>query len=312
MQHARLLSIAIAVLALAHSADAKPKPKPKQSAKSHIDKATKAHKDGKFDVALTELKAAYEIEPEPKLLFAIAQVYAKLDDCPNAIENYEKFLAKTKDKKKQDVVKQAIAACKSNDAFASPKPDKPDNKPDAKPDDKKPDVFRKEKPIEETPPPPPPATVVETSPPSPPVEMQPPPPPPQRTPEPTPTPVLHDEPLPAGPTATVTVKKPFYKDILGDVLVVGGVAAGVVSFIEYRGAVSKLDDAEHATLLDDYETSLDQAHDKRQLSLILAGGSVVLVGAGVLRYAMRSGTETRRVAIVPTSSGGFITWTGGF
>jgi hypothetical protein len=308
MQHARLLSIAIAVLALVHTAEAKPKAKPKQSAKSHIDKATKAHKDGKFDIALTELKAAYEIDPQPKLLFAIAQVYAKLDDCPSAVENYEKFLAKTKDKKKQDVVKQAIAACKSNDAVAMAKPDKPD-----KPDEKKSDVFRKDKPAEEppAPQPPPPLAAVETAPPPPPVESEPPP-PPTLTPVQTPAPIVKDEPLPTGPTATVTVKKPFYKDILGDVLVVGGVAAGVVSFVEYRGATSALDDAENATLLDDYEASLDEAHDKRTLSLILAGGSVVLVGAGVLRYAMHSGTETRRVAIVPTRSGGLITWTGGF
>jgi hypothetical protein len=305
MQHARLLSIAIAVLALAQTAEAKPKAKPKQSAKSHIDKATKAHKDGKFDVALTELKAAYEIDPQPKLLFAIAQVYAKLDDCPSAVENYEKFLAKTKDKKKQDVVKQAIAACKSNDTLASAKPD------DNKPDDKKPDVFRKDKPVEEPPVTPPMPAAVEASPP-PPVVESPPPPPPTLTPEQTPAPIVKDEPLPAGPMATVTVKKPFYKDILGDVLVVGGVAAGVVSFIEYRGATSALDDAENATLLDDYEASLDEAHDKQRLSLILAGGSVVLVGAGVLRYAMHSGTETRAVAIVPTRSGGLITWTGGF
>jgi hypothetical protein len=46
--------------------------------------------------------------------------------------------------------------------------------------------------------------------------------------------------------------------------------------------------------------------------LILAGGSVALIGAGVLRYSLRSGTETRRVALVPMQSGGLITWSGGF
>ncbi|HTL32842.1 MAG TPA: hypothetical protein VL326_06950 [Kofleriaceae bacterium] len=299
MQHARLLSIAIAVLALAHNADAKPKAKPKQpakaakapkqSAKEHVDAATKAHKDGKFDVALTELKAAYEIDPQPKLLFAIAQVYAKLDDCSNAVDNYEKFLAATKDKQKQAVVKQAIAACKA----------KPDVVASAPPPDDKADVFRKSK-VEETPTEAPPP-VVETQP-TPEIETPP---------APTPTPVV-SEPLPAGPTATVTVKKPFYKDILGDVLVVGGVAAGVVSFLQYRGAVSKLDDAEHAGTLADYEATIDDAHSQRTVSVILAGGAVVLVGAGVFRYATHSRTETHPIAIVPTKTGGFVTWTGGF
>ena len=302
MQHARLLSIAIATLALASTADAKPKKKP--SAKPHIDKATKAHKAGKFDVALTELKAAYEIEPQPKLLFAIAQVYAKLDDCPNAVENYEKFLAKEKDKKKHAVVKQAIAACKSKtpDVFASAKPDD-------KPDDKK-DVFRKEKPPEEAAPPPP-VEQVQPTPTPPPVETQPAPPPDPLPPAPMP-PRVSEQPPPPPPTATVTVKKPFYKDIIGDVLVVGGVAVGVVSFIQYRGALSQLDEAENAMTLDAYDAALTEAHDKRRISLILAGGSVALVAAGVLRYALHTGTETRRVAIVPTQSGGLITWSGGF
>jgi hypothetical protein len=292
MQHARLLSIAITVLALATTADAKPK---KQSPKPHIDKAMKAHKAGKFDVALTELKAAYEIDPQPKLLFAIAQVYAKLDDCPNAVENYEKFLAKEKDKKKHDVVKQAIAACKAK---------APDPVASTTPDDKK-DVFRKEKPAEEQQPP---VEQVQPTPTPAPVETQPLPPP---DPAPMPAPVK-DKPLPPGPSATVTVKKPFYKDIIGDVLVVGGVAVGVVSFIQYRGALGKLDDADDATTLEAYDAALADARDMRKMSLILAGGSVALIGAGVLRYTLRSGTETRRVAIVPTQSGGLITWSGGF
>lgn len=309
--HARL-SIAIAVLALATTADAKPKAKPKESAKSHIDKATKAHKDGKFDVALTELKAAYEIDPEPKLLFAIAQVYAKLDDCPNAIENYEKFLAKTKDKKKQEVVKEAIAACKSKpDPFASTKPVEP----------AKSDVFRKEKPADPTPAPTPtptPTPAVTTTP-TPPVET---PPPPVETPPPTPAPTPPPTPAEPPPAPAPIMQQPlppvaeghspFYKDILGDALVVGGVAAGVVSFVEYRGALAKLDDADHAATLVNYDSDVSDAHDKRRLSLILAGGSIALIGAGVVRFALHSHGESHRVALVPTSSGGLVTWSGGF
>src|SRR6185503_10681618 len=82
------------------------------------------HKAGKCDVALTELQAAYAIDPQPKLMYAIAQVYAKLDKCEEAIEHYEKFNAATKDKSKQAVVQQAIDACKQK--LADAKPDKPE------------------------------------------------------------------------------------------------------------------------------------------------------------------------------------------
>lgn len=264
----------IALIALAATADAKPF---RESAKSHIDKATKAHKAGKFDVALTELKAAYEIDPQPKLVFAMAQVEAKLGNCDDAIEHYNQFLASTKDKSKQAVVKQAIAACVPAPAVVEGPPPVQDATPSPPPE----------------PPPSPPPPVVE-----------PPPPPP-----PKPTPVVVAPP----PAATITTKRPFYRDVLGDVLVVGGVAAGVVSFVEYRGATSDLDDAEAAPTLAEYNDLVSSAHDKRNLSLAFAGGSAVLLVAGVVRYAMHGGGETRTaVAVVPTTSGGLVTWSGGF
>ena len=116
------VSLALAPLA----ADAKPfrknkgKGNAKIEAKKHMDKGAKAHKDGNFDVALTELQAAYALDPQPKLLFAIAQVQVKLDNCPDAIANYEKFLATEKSKQKQAVVKQAIEACNQKVAAATP------------------------------------------------------------------------------------------------------------------------------------------------------------------------------------------------
>lgn len=261
----RVLPILVLVMSAA-TVDAKPF---RKSAKSHIDKATKAHKDGKFDVALNELQAAYELEPQPKLLFAIAQVHAKLGDCDSAVDNYNKFLAATKDKSKHAVVKQAITACK-------PKVEPPPPPP-----------------VEAEPPPPPPPT-------------------PEPVVEPTPPPPVVVAPKPA-PVATITTKRPFYRDVLGDVLVLGGVAVGVVSFIEYRGALADLDEAERADNINAYNDLVGSAHDKRKITLVLAGGSVMLVAAGVLRFAIHGGGETRtKVAVIPTSSGGLITWSGGF
>jgi hypothetical protein len=282
MRHVSILIGLIALVPLA--ADAKPKKgrttaKPKVSAKVHTDKAAKAHKAGKFDVALTELQAAYELDPKPKLLFAIAQVQAKLDQCPDAIVNYEKYLAAEKNKQKQAVVKQAIAACNDKVAAAAV----PATPPEATLED----ALVAPAPT----PPPEPAQL--------PIDNE-------------PMPTGEDSPLPMT-SATVSVStKPWYKDVLGDALVLSGIAAGAVSVVMYTGARSSLDDAENAATLADYESDVDAAKNKRTYSLILAGGSAVLIGAGLLRYKLRDKGEARGVAIAPTRGGGFITWTGGF
>ncbi len=285
MRHASIVIALIALIPL--TADAKPKKKgkggkAKVSAKVHTDKAAKAHKAGEFDVALTELKAAYAIDPQPKLLFAIAQVQAKLDQCPDAIANYEKFLAVEKNKQKQAVVRQAIAACTEKVA-ATPVPSDP---PEPTPEDAL--VAPATEPIT-----PEPAPL--------PIDDQ-------------PMPTVEDSPLPPPPAAvTVTVSaKPWYKDVLGDALVLSGIAAGAVSIVMYSGARSSLEDAESAATLDEYERDVSDAKDKRMYAVILAGGSAVLIGAGILRYKLRDTGEARGVAIAPTRGGGFVTWTGGF
>lgn len=308
MRHASLVLALLAAGTL--TADAKPKGKAKGkgktkvSGKVHMDKAAKAHKAGSFDVALTELQAAYDIEPQPKLLFAIAQVQAKLDNCPEAVANYEKFLASTKDKQKQAVVKQAIKACNQKIAAAPAQP-KPEDSP-----------FRDKKPEE-------PVAVVD-KPAEPPPPAQPPPPPPPTQPPPPPSPL--DTPSPAGEdnilapndnplvpaTTTVRVDKPWYKDVIGDALVIGGVAAGVVSFVMYTGARGDLDDAEKAPSIEAYQDLVDSAHDKRTYAVLFAGGGAVLIGAGIVRYKLRDKGEARGVAVAPARGGGLITWTGGF
>jgi len=88
----------------------------KQDAKKHVDKAMKAHAEGKFDVALTELRAAYKLDPQADLLYAMGQVYSKLGRCTDATESFEKFRkAKKNDATIGKVVDEAIAACKPAD-----------------------------------------------------------------------------------------------------------------------------------------------------------------------------------------------------
>jgi hypothetical protein len=293
MRHAPIVIALLALVPL--TADAKPKSKKprgkakasaKVEAKKHMDKGAKAHKAGKFDVALSELQAAYDLDPQPKLLFAIAQVQVKLDNCPDAITNYEKYIAGEKDKQKRAVVKQAIEACNQKIAAATPSP-----APDP------------------TPAPPPTEPVVAATEPEPSPAIEPAPVEPA-------SPPVDDNPL--QPTQPVIADRPsrggtpWYKDVLGDALVLSGVAAGAVSVVMYTGARGKLDDAEAAPTLAEYDDLVDQAKSQRTISVVLAGGSAILITAGILRYKLRSNGEPRGVAIAPTAGGGLITWSGGF
>lgn len=293
MRHAPFVIALLALVPL--TADAKPKGKAKGKgkgsakveAKKHMDKGAKAHKAGKFDVALTELQAAYDLDPQPKLLFAIAQVQVKLDNCPGAIENYKKFLASEKNKQKQSVVKQAIAACNDKIAAATPPPE----------------------PI----PTPEPAVAATEPTPNEDALVAPPTVPPQEA----PPPAVEDAPLPptrpVGPVDSGGGRgKPWYKDVIGDALVLSGVAAGAGAVFFYSGARGSLDDAEQASTLAEYNDLVDDAKSKRTMSLVFAGGSAVLITAGILRYKLRDKGEARGVAIAPTVGGGLITWSGGF
>jgi tetratricopeptide (TPR) repeat protein len=116
-------------------------PKEKAEAQKHIEKATTAHQGGKYDVALTELQAAYSLDPQPDLLYAIGQVHVKLGKCEDAISSYEKFLATNPPAEPAAAAKEAIDTCK---AQAPPPPPEPTPEPTPPP-----------QPV--APPPPPPA-----------------------------------------------------------------------------------------------------------------------------------------------------------
>ena len=272
----RNLLIIVAVLLVASQAYAVPR----NTVKAHIDKATKAHKEGKFDVALDELKAAYGLDPKPDLLFAIAQVYVKLDKCTEAIEYYEKFLATVKDDGTKQVVAQAIDACKSKLGSTEPKPEPVvEPKPEPKPE---PIVEPKPEPIVETKPEPPRNGNA-------------------------------DDPFAAG-RSTGTTYKPWYKDPLGDALVGGGVLVGVGALLFRNTAAGEADKAEKAATEDEYRDHRDKADSNEKLALVLGVSAGVLVTAGVVRYVTRDSGKKQetRVGVAPTRDGGLITVLGRF
>jgi hypothetical protein len=273
----------------------------KQDAKKHVDKAMKAHAEGKFDVALTELRAAYKLDPQPDLLYAMGQVYSKLGRCTDATESFEKFRkAKKNDATIGKVVDEAIAACKPADTpFSDSHPAEATTAEPAKTEPATSEPATTE-----------PATTepakVETAP-SPPVETAPPPP------VETAPPPVETAPPPSAEKPPTAAAGPghWYGDVIGDALVAGGIAAVVVSGVEYAGARGSVDDASNATTLDQYNTSLDDAHSKRTISLVLGGAGVALIAGGLVHYMFHGKHAESAVAIVPTAGGGMITWSGG-
>src|SRR5262249_54452657 len=70
-----------------------------------------------------DLEAAYALDPNPDLLYALGQVDAKLGRCGDATTYYKRFAATQKDPRVAKVVDQAIAACKpTSDPTAHPSP----------------------------------------------------------------------------------------------------------------------------------------------------------------------------------------------
>ncbi|HEX2687455.1 MAG TPA: hypothetical protein VHN14_12600 [Kofleriaceae bacterium] len=260
----------------------------KDEAKAHIAKATKAHKDGHFEDALVELEAAYALDPQPDLLFAVGQVEAKLGNCSVAITYFKRFVATQKDPQIAKVIDQAIASCKPAAAPVASPPPAPDEPAPAPP-----------APAPPAPAPPPPAKERPHAPPE--VTR-------------APRPRARAMPVPA-PVAT-RQRSPWYKDKLGDGLVLGGAVATVVGLVEYGSARSDLDTAEdrtRTTNLARYHELVDSAHGKRLASVVLVGAGGALIAGGILHYVLHGRTtETRGVGIAPAHGGGVVTYEGSF
>jgi tetratricopeptide (TPR) repeat protein len=99
---------------------------PQQEAKALVAKAMKAHEKGDFATALQHLQAAFDKDPRPELLYAIAQVHAKLLQCKEAITFYEQFLATTPSEAAAKDTREAIEVCKAQLPPEPPPPPPPE------------------------------------------------------------------------------------------------------------------------------------------------------------------------------------------
>lgn len=249
----------------------------KEDAKAHIARATRAHKEARYDDARAELETAYRLDPRPELLYAIGQVDAKLGHCDEAIVYYRRFAATQSDPQVARIVDQAITACTPapaapGSATASAEPPLADD--GVAPADgaapRKPGVPQRASP---------PATAPSVA-------------------------------------AVASQPTPWYRDTVGDALVAGGAAAAIVGLLAYRSALSDLDaagDRASAPTLERYHALVDRAHGKRTTSIVLAGAGGALITAGIVRYLVRSpALEHREVGIAPARGGGVVTYGGRF
>ena len=211
--------------------------------------AAEHHAAGRFKEALELLTVAYALDPQPDILYAIAQVHVKLGDCTQAITFYERFLSTHPADDAGDAAREAIEVCKTT---------------------------------------PPPAAA--------------------ETVEPAPMPAPSTAPHPAAPIADAP--RAWYKDRLGLALVGSGLVSGIVGLVMYRGAQSDLDAAEAAATYPEHVDLVDRAHGKRTLAAVFGIGGVALVGAGAVRMVMVRKREASAIAVVPTTRGGFVTWSG--
>jgi tetratricopeptide (TPR) repeat protein len=252
----RFILAVVVLLAVPSLAAAQPK-KLAPEAKQHLDLALKAYGADDYETAALEFDAAYKIDPEPSLLYGLAQAKRLGGHCDEALPIYKRYLDTKPTKSQVAAARSGIKLCE-----AAPKPAPPPD-PVKPPDPPPPDP--------EPPDPPPPPVVADTTVTPPPPD--PPPPPPSD-----------------GPP-------PWYTDKLGGALTIGGIAAagvGVGFLVAYRGTMDKADAAE---FLDDYDALLDKATTQRRIAYTgLAVGSAAIIG-GVLVYVMRDRAPRDGVAL---------------
>lgn len=97
---------------------------PKQDAEAHVAKAMEAHGNNNFELAAKELDLAYGLDPNPDLLYAIGQVYVKLERCPEAITYYKRYLDSKPPAQAAADTKQAIKICEKQEPPLPPPPQK--------------------------------------------------------------------------------------------------------------------------------------------------------------------------------------------
>jgi tetratricopeptide (TPR) repeat protein len=138
-------------------------------------------------------------------------------------------------------------------------------------------------------------------------------PPPKEEPttEPEPPPPAHDA-MPAEPPPETQESRPWWKDPIGDGLVLTGVAGLVVGGIELSAAAGADSNKTNATSYTDFKKYSDQATSVGRTGVIAASAGAALVTLGVIWYATHREHHEHAVTGWLAPTGGGIALTGGF
>lgn len=114
MRFARLaLLIAIVLSAGTHTATAQPEPPEKTRALELFAESDQHYKAGEFEQAADLLRQAYDLYPEPLLLYNLARALEGLGDTEGAITQYERYLASSATIDDRGAIERRVATLKA-------------------------------------------------------------------------------------------------------------------------------------------------------------------------------------------------------
>lgn len=137
MRHLRAPVVAViialtpAVSLVAYAEDSQPRDSEATSqAREHARQARVHYQLGRFEQALEEYAAAYEIDPVPALLYNMGQCHRHLDNHERAIFFYEGYLRGSPDAGNRSLVEDLIEECRTALEREAEEPDRSTQNPD--------------------------------------------------------------------------------------------------------------------------------------------------------------------------------------
>jgi len=254
----------------------------KAAAKEHYTRGTSFYDLGRYDEAIKEFEAAYQLKNDPAFLYNLAQSYRQAGKHAEAVHFYKTYLRYVPKAPNRADIEEKI---KAEEQLAGQQPGTT------------------------IPPPPtttmpPPATT--TTPPATEPNVNAPPPGMTTAPPPGTAPPSGTNPAPPGyaPAATTTTSDPGRKlRIAGAATAAVGAALCVVGIIEWRRAVSASKDVENAATFDPAAQRRGQSAETAQWWLYTLGAVAVGAGAGLWFYGNHvtsaAETTTWRVSLAP-------------
>lgn len=254
-------------------------------ARPHVEAAARHYDDGEFVEAAEEFEAAYRIDPQPRLLYAMAQAQRLSGDCRRAIRTYEAFLRTSPSATQVEAARDNIERCQAD----LRKPAKALAAPGSQPASGAAPGASSQ-----------PATSASAGAASAPAS----------------SPASAAVARAAAPAVPRPAPGRWYTDRIGGALCLAGLAALVAGVVVWGDAKSAIERARHAGTYEEFSANAAGAEGRQR-----AGGATMVVGgvlvlAGIARYAQRAWTRSERTRIAaaaaPMERGGMVVVQGSY